>query len=71
MDQKLPGARNPLTPTLVVPQTRRGGNAGNDMNRWRLMIVAASAVAALAVGLTAHAGPAPDDLSTLFAAINF
>lgn len=41
------------------------------MNRWRLMIVAASAMAALAVGLTAHAGPAPDDLSTLFAAINF
>jgi anti-sigma-K factor RskA len=41
------------------------------MNRWRLMIVAASAVAALAVGLTAHAGPQPDDLSVLLAGLNF
>lgn len=41
------------------------------MNRWRLMIVAASAVAALAVGLGAHANPQPDDLQAFFAAINF
>ena len=41
------------------------------MNRWRLMIVAASALAALAVGLTAHAAPAPDDLQLLFAGLGF
>jgi anti-sigma-K factor RskA len=41
------------------------------MNRWRLMIVAASAIAALAVGLHAQAGPAPDDLQLLFAALSF
>lgn len=41
------------------------------MKGWRLVIVAASAVAALAVGLTAQAGPAPDDLQTLFAALSF
>ena len=41
------------------------------MDRWRLLIVAASAAAALAVGLTAHASPAPDDLQALMAAINF
>ncbi|HEV2531172.1 hypothetical protein [Phenylobacterium sp.] len=41
------------------------------MNRWRLMIVAASALAALAVGLTAQAGPQPDDLQALFSALSF
>jgi hypothetical protein len=37
------------------------------MNRWRLLIVAASAVAALAVGLGAQAGPQPPalDLSSV------
>ena len=41
------------------------------MKGWRLVIVAASAVAALAVGLTAHAQPQPDDIQTLFAALSF
>ncbi|MFC3068645.1 hypothetical protein [Phenylobacterium soli] len=40
------------------------------MNRWRLLIVAASAVAALAVGLTAQAQPQPDDLGVLIAAVS-
>ena len=41
------------------------------MDRWRLVIVAASAVAALAVGLSAHANPQPDDLQVLVAALSF
>jgi hypothetical protein len=41
------------------------------MNRWRLMIVAASAFAALAVGLHAQAGPMPDDLQSLLSAFSF
>ncbi len=32
------------------------------MNRWRLLIVAASAAAALVVGLGAHASPATQDI---------
>jgi anti-sigma-K factor RskA len=40
------------------------------MTRWRLMIVAASAVAALAVGLHAQAGPMPDDLQSLLALLS-
>lgn len=43
------------------------------MNRWRLLIVAASAVAALAVGLTAQASPQGglqgDDLQLLLSAV--
>ena len=40
------------------------------MKGWRLMIVAASAMAALAVGLGgAHAGPASPDLSSLIEAV--
>lgn len=40
------------------------------MNGWRLLIVAASAVAALAVGLGAHADPQTDDLQLLLSAVN-
>lgn len=39
------------------------------MNRWRLLIVATSALAALAVGLGAQASPVGDDLQLLLAAV--
>lgn len=39
------------------------------MNGWRLLIVAASAMAALAVGLGAQASPAVDDIQMLLAAV--
>lgn len=40
------------------------------MNRWRLLIVAASAVAALAVGLGAQASPQTDDIQLLLTAVS-
>lgn len=40
------------------------------MNGWKLLIVGAAALAALAVGLGAQAAPQPDDLQALFALLN-
>lgn len=40
------------------------------MNGWKLLIVGAAAVAALAVGLGAQAAPQADDLHNLFAFLN-
>jgi anti-sigma-K factor RskA len=39
------------------------------MTGWRLVIVAVSAVAALAVGLGAQAGPHGDDIQSLLTAV--
>ena len=40
------------------------------MKGWRLVIVAASAIAALAVGLGAQAGPHTNDIDALLAAVS-
>jgi anti-sigma-K factor RskA len=40
------------------------------MNGWRLVIVAASAIAALAVGLGAQAGPHGDEIQSLLTAVS-
>jgi anti-sigma-K factor RskA len=40
------------------------------MKGWRLVIVAASAIAALAVGLGAQAGPHGDDIQALLIAVS-
>ena len=40
------------------------------MNRWKLLIVGAAAMAALAVSLGAQAAPSPDDLSGLMRFLN-
>lgn len=46
-----------------------GRYAGAEMNRWRLLIIAASAAAALAVGLGAQARPEPTTLQALVTAV--
>jgi len=60
-----------LTSRPVGVGKRPGGRIGEpSVNRWKLLIVGAAAMAALAVSLGAQAAPSPDDLSGLMRFLN-